>query len=82
MLTLTGILKRLGHTDISEKVKAAKKAEEEKSARNSRNYHRHEVTEKLTALVNAVAKAKLAGVNLPDFDANELVSAVTELEQD
>lgn len=75
-MTLTGILKRLGQTDIGQKVGTAKAAVEATRGRNKRNYLRTTVTEALTALRKAIAAANAGGVSLLDvtigFDESAL----------
>lgn len=75
-LTLAGILKRLGQTDIGQKVDAAKAAVEATRGRNKRNYLRATVTEALTTLRKAIAAANAGGVSLLDvtigFDESAL----------
>ena len=69
VLTLSGILKRLGHTDVGDKIKAAKDAEAAKYALNRRNNARRTVLAKVAELEKAMAEAKVAGVFKNSDDA-------------
>lgn len=62
VLTLSGILKRLGRTDVGDKIKAAKDAEAAKYALNRRNNARRTVLAKVAELEKAMAEAEAAGV--------------------
>ena len=80
LLTLPGICKRLGRTDVADRVKAAKKAEEEKAARNRRNYARRDVIDVAKKLQEALTKARLADVDASfdiDNPLSDLIAAVT-----
>lgn len=54
-MTVTGILKRLGKTDIGDQVRASQKAAELESAKNSRNYQRREARSLATKLVELMS---------------------------
>lgn len=55
-LTLEGMLKRLGKSDIGNQVKAAKKTAEEEAAKNKRNYNRREVNRLAKMIVDIMKK--------------------------
>lgn len=68
VLTLTGILKRLGQTDISKQIKEVKQKQEEKDKRDTRNQYRKSISSKLEELNKAVASAINNGVVVPQID--------------
>lgn len=79
-LTLAGICKRLGRTDIGEQVKAAKTAAEARDALNARNYNRKQVAEAVTKLEQAIASARTVKVEAPTLDS--MMSALDRLKRD
>lgn len=55
-LTLAGLLKRLGRTDISKQIDNAKAAIEAQNAKNHRNYARREIAAKAMELLKLISK--------------------------
>jgi hypothetical protein len=66
-LTLAGMLKRLGQTDIAEQIAAAQLTEKLQSEKNSRNYHRREalkVAKELAKHLEALGLTTSMSINM------------------
>lgn len=75
-MTIPGILKRLGETEVGGKIAAAKAEEKRRSEINGRNYHRREIQKAAKTLKEAVEKAE--GIVLP-VTAKNLLAALQKL---
>lgn len=72
LLTLAGILKRLGRTDVGEKIKEATKKRNEESAKSNRNFHRRNIAEAMLKFSQATTRAKEDNINFPTIDFSSI----------
>lgn len=65
VLTLAGLVKRLGHVGLDKQIKAAQAAKEARAAKNARNYARRQIAEALKSLDKAIELAQAARIDMP-----------------
>lgn len=77
-LSIIGILKRLGQTDIGKDVKAAQKKVKEENEKNSRNYDRRRLIEAAQKVLSLSDNKTFAGIDIKSMTIEMIINQIVE----